>query len=258
MDYDFEWFKERIYELTTINLNKYKEQQMKRRINTYVYRRLKLDFKQFYEIIANDKHQLDNFVEYLTINVSEFFRNPEQWELLRSELMPELLRNKGRVRIWSSACSSGEEPYSLAMIMDELVPNGNYEIIASDIDKNILERANNAIYRLPSIDAIPKQYQKWFTYVGDERYYIDEKIKSKVQFKRLDLLQDTYPSDVDLVVCRNVLIYLVEEAKDEIYAKFSHCMTKDGLLFVGSSEQIVNCKNFDLMPIKTYFYKKNS
>lgn len=257
MDYDFEWFKARIYELTTIDLNKYKEQQMKRRINTYIYRRLKLDFKEFYEIIANDKHQLDNFVEYLTINVSEFFRNPEQWELLRKELMPELINKKGKVRIWSSACSSGEEPYSLAMIMDELMPNGNYEIIASDIDKSILERANNAIYRLPSIDTIPEPYRKWFRYVGDERYYIDEKIKSKVQFKRLDLLRDTYPNDIDLLVCRNVLIYLVEEAKDEIYAKFSNVMTKEGLLFVGSSEQIVNSKLFDLTPIKTYFYTKN-
>ena len=110
MEYDFEWFKDRVYELTTINLNKYKEQQMKRRINTYIYRRLKMDFQEFYEVIANDSHQLDNFVEYLTINVSEFFRNPEQWDILKNELLPEIIRTKGKVRIWSSACSSGRKP----------------------------------------------------------------------------------------------------------------------------------------------------
>lgn len=257
MEYDFEWFKDRIYELTTINLNKYKEQQMKRRINTYIYRRLKMDFKEFYEVISNDSHQLDNFVEYLTINVSEFFRNPEQWEILKNELLPEIIRNKGKIKIWSSACSSGEEPYSLAMIMEGLLPGGQYEIIASDIDKSVLQRAKNGIYRLPQIDVIPEEYRKWFKYISDERYTVDEYIKDKVDFRQLDLLKDPYPKDIDLVVCRNVLIYLVEEAKDEIYDKFSGILSDDGLLFVGSSEQIVNCKIFNLLPIKTYFYRKN-
>ena len=193
MEYDFEWFKDRIYELTTINLNKYKETQMKRRINTYIYRRLKMDFKEFYEVISNDKYQLDNFVEYLTINVSEFFRNPEQWELLKNELLPDLIRRKGKIRIWSSACSSGEEPYSLAMIMEGLVSSDKYEIIASDIDKNVLTRAKNGIYRLPQIDVIPQEYRKWFKYISDERYSVDEYLKSKVEFKQLDLLKDPYP-----------------------------------------------------------------
>ena len=112
LEYDFKWFKQKVYELSSIDLNKYKEQQMERRITTLVYRRMKLDYKQFYELISNDTYQLNNFIEYLTINVSEFFRNPEQWKLLKEQIVPRITAGKGRIKVWSSACSSGEEQYS--------------------------------------------------------------------------------------------------------------------------------------------------
>lgn len=256
MEYDFKWFKQKVYDLSSIDLNKYKEQQMERRINTYVHRRLKLDYKQFYELISNDTYQLNNFIEYLTINVSEFFRNPEQWKILKEEILPKITAGKRKIKVWSSACSSGEEPYSLAMILDELLSEGSYEIIASDLDKAVLKKAQQGIYRLQNFDTIPENYKKWFTYLGDERYSISETIKSKVHFEQLDLLKEGYPRDVDLILCRNVLIYLIEDAKNEIYTKFSRSLVKNGILFVGSSEQIVNSKEFGLESIKTYFYEK--
>ena len=256
MEYNFKWFKEKVYELTSIDLNKYKEQQMERRIHTYVYRRLKLDYEQFYKVIENDTYQLNNFIEYLTINVSEFFRNPEQWIILKEQVIPNLMKSRDRLKIWSSACSTGEEPYSLAMIMDEILPRDRYEIIASDLDNAVIKTAKQGIYRLPQFDVIPKEYRKWFTYIGDERYKINDDIKNKVEFKQLDLLKSGYPANVDVILCRNVLIYFVEEAKNEIYAKFSDSLSRKGVLFVGSSEQIVNCREFDLEAIKTYFYEK--
>ena len=256
LEYDFKWFKQKVYELSSIDLNKYKEQQMERRITTLVYRRMKLDYKEFYELISKDTYELNNFIEYLTINVSEFFRNPEQWALLKEQIIPRVREGKDKIKVWSSACSTGEEPYSLAMILDELLPPNSYEIIASDLDKAVLKKAEQGIYRLQNFDVIPNNYKKWFTYLGDERYAISDTIKSKVSFKQLDLLKDAYPRDVDLILCRNVLIYLIEEAKDEIYVKFSRSLVKKGILFVGSSEQIVNCKQFGLEAIKTYFYEK--
>ena len=256
LEYDFKWFKQKVYELSSIDLNKYKEQQMERRITTLVYRRMKLDYKEFYELISKDTYELNNFIEYLTINVSEFFRNPEQWVLLKEQIIPRVREGKGKIKVWSSACSTGEEPYSLAMILDELLPPNSYEIIASDLDKAVLKKAEQGIYRLQNFDVIPNNYKKWFTYLGDERYAISDTIKSRVTFKQLDLLKDAYPRDVDLILCRNVLIYLIEEAKDEIYVKFSRSLVKKGILFVGSSEQIVNCKQFGLEAIKTYFYEK--
>ena len=157
MEYNFKWFKEKVYELTSIDLNKYKEQQMERRIHTYVYRRLKLDYEQFYKVIENDTYQLNNFIEYLTINVSEFFRNPEQWIILKEQVIPNLMKSRDRLKIWSSACSTGEEPYSLAMIMDEILPRDRYEIIASDLDNAVIKTAKQGIYRLPQFDVIPKE-----------------------------------------------------------------------------------------------------
>ena len=118
MAYDYEYFKKEVYKLTQIDLNAYKEKQMKRRIDTLI-ERYKLDgYDSFLKSLRSDKDFLDDFMNYLTINVSEFFRNPDQWNILDRTIVPELLDKFGnRLNIWSAACSTGDEPYSLVMLM---------------------------------------------------------------------------------------------------------------------------------------------
>ena len=257
-DPEYEWFKTEFYKLSKIQLNKYKQDQMKRRISTYIFRRYKSNYQDFLSMISKDREEFDMFLEYLTINVSEFFRNVEQWDILKNEILP-ILQNSGNsyIRIWSSACSSGEEPYSLAMLFTHLLKNQNFEIVATDIDESIMAKAKKAIYKLENLDKIPLEYRKWFLPIEHETYKISPEITNKVTFKKLDLLKDDYPRDINLLVCRNVLIYFVEDAKNEIYAKFSDSLVDKGILFVGSSEQIVGSQDFGLKAIKTYFYQKD-
>ena len=258
-DQEYEWFKTEFYKLSKLDLNKYKQDQMKRRITTYVYRRFKLTYKEFVELISRNEYEFNAFLEYLTINVSEFFRNVEQWDILKNEILPILMSGSkgGKIKIGSSASSSGEEPYSLAMLFTEHLKGYDFEIIATDIDEGILKRAKKAVYKLDNFDKIPDEYKKWFIPKGYDMYEISNEIKSKVSFSKLDLLKDVYPMDLDLLVCRNVLIYFVEEAKEDIYGKFSDALKNNGILFVGSSEQIVSSLDYDLKAIKTYFYQKD-
>lgn len=258
-DQEYEWFKTEFYKLSKLDLNMYKQDQMKRRICTYVYRRFKLTYREFIDLISENEYEFNAFLEYLTINVSEFFRNVEQWEILKNEILPILMSisNKSKIRIWSSACSSGEEPYSLAMLLTKYLNGRDFEIIATDIDDGILKRAKRAVYKLEDFDKIPAEYKQWFKSQDYDMYSIDESIKEKVTFKKLNLLRDAYPDNIDLLVCRNVLIYFVEEAKEEIYGKFSDALVDKGILFVGSSEQIVNSLEYNLKAIKTYFYQKD-
>src|SRR5690606_37992511 len=120
MVWDYEFFTQKIYELTSIDLTSYKERQMKRRINSLIARNDFNGYEDYYNQLLLDNELLEEFVRYITINVSEFFRNPKQWVVLEENIMPMLFQKHERLKIWSAACSTGEEPYSLAMMLDKI------------------------------------------------------------------------------------------------------------------------------------------
>ena len=113
---DYEGFKKQIYSLTQIDLNAYKEQQMRRRIDSLINKHKIKTYKDYVAAIKADKNLFEEFVNYLTINVSEFYRNPEQWRVLENDILPQLMAKSRRLKIWSAACSTGDEPYSLVMM----------------------------------------------------------------------------------------------------------------------------------------------
>lgn len=224
---NYEKFKKDVFALTTIDLNAYKEKQMRRRINTLIAKNKLDDYDAYIKLIRQDKEKFDQFVNFLTINVSEFYRNPEQWSYLDKEVFPELIKTFGRsLKIWSAACSTGDEPYSLVMALSKHVSLANIKIIATDIDKQVLDKARMGLYSEKSIASVPEEFKKkYFTQVGSS-YKIADEIKRCVEFKEHNLLKDPYPRDVNLIVCRNVVIYFTEEAKDEIYKKFYDSLKK--------------------------------
>lgn len=258
MTLDYEGFKEEIFRLTKIDLNAYKERQMKRRIDALIGKRLVKNYEDYVKLLKTDKVAFDEFVNYLTINVSEFYRNPEQWAALEREILPQLFEHFGkRIKIWSAACSTGDEPYSLVMLLSKMMPLSNIKIIATDIDKQVLEKAQLGLYNEKSLKALPKEFVKdYFNQINDKTFQISDKIKSCVEFKQHNLLKDPYPSGCDLIVCRNVLIYFTEEAKVDIYQKFNDALKKDGILFVGSTEQIIQPQNLGYAVQKSFFYRK--
>lgn len=253
----YEEFKKEIFALTKIDLNAYKEKQMKRRIDTLITKNSVDNYKDYVALIKKNPEKFEQFVNFLTINVSEFYRNPEQWVILDKEVFPALIQKFGKnLKIWSAACSTGDEPYSLVMALSKHIPINQIKIIATDIDKQVLDKARLGLYNEKSIASVPEEFKKkYFKQIGNS-YQIADEIKRQVEFKEHNLLKDPYPTGCNLIVCRNVLIYFTEEAKDEIYKKFNNALTKEGILFIGSTEQIMNYKELNYQRKKSFFFEK--
>lgn len=275
---NYDYLKIQVYKLTKINLDAYKERQMKRRIDAFINRQnTRIDFLKgnikelsdkekeeefsyvsFIKNMKNDQELMNSFIEYLTINVSEFFRNPEQWKQLEETILPYLFKSFGRdLRIWSAACSTGDEPYSLVMLLSKFMPLSKIHIYATDIDEGVIERAKLGIYNSNSLKEVPKEFlDKYFVKINEKTYQISEKIKSRVSFRKHNLLNDDYIQRCNFIICRNVLIYFTEEAKDEIYKKFNSSLMENGILFIGSTEQIIQANNYNFYTYKSFFYEK--
>lgn len=253
---DYIDFISKIKKKTGIDLSLYKEAQMKRRLTSLYEKKGFRNFSDYYSAIHNDKQLLDEFLDRMTINVSEFYRNVQRWDVLDKKIFPMLLAQNKKLKIWSAACSTGEEPYSLAMVLSSHVPLRDISILATDLDAGVLERAKVGLYQERSLKEVPKNIlEKYFINEG-HHYQVKDEIKKTVQFKQQNLLGDPYGSGFDLIVCRNVMIYFTEEAKDQIYSDFSKALRPGGILFVGSTEQIFNPSKYDLESVETFFYRK--
>lgn len=255
---NYESFKQQILKLTNIDLNAYKERQMRRRIDALITKYNITSYEAYVDLLKKDKDRFEEFVTYLTINVSEFYRNVDQWKLLEIEVLPYLFEKFGKsVKVWSAACSTGDEPYSLVMLLAKFLPMNKIKIIATDIDKQILAKAKAGLYNAKSLAGLPPEYKsKYFTKIDDKTYQIADSVKACVEFKQQNLLKDEYPTQCDLIVCRNVLIYFTEEAKDEIYRKFNKSLKNEAILFVGSTEQIIQPQALGFTTFRSFFYKK--
>lgn len=240
-----------------IDLNLYKEAQMKRRITTLRNKRGFSNFTSYYKALNTEEILLKEFIDRLTINVSEFYRNPKRWDMLQSEILPLLIKQNNKLKVWSAACSTGEEPYSLAMMLEEHFPQASIQILATDIDGKVLNKAKKGVYQEQSLKELsPYMKKKYFTKQHD-LYMVDERLKKRITFKEHNLLADNYPAHMDLIVCRNVLIYFTDEAKNLIYQNFSKALNKNGVLFVGSTEQIFSPTKYNLSLVETFFYQKD-
>lgn len=254
----YEDLKRDVYALTKIDLNCYKERQMKRRIDALIDKHKIKGYDNYVRELKNNKEVFDEFVNYLTINVSEFYRNPEQWKLLENKVLPYLFKERGKdLRIWSAACSTGDEPYSLVMLLSRFMPMNKIRIYATDLDLQVMDKAKMGIYNEKSLKGLPKEFlNKFFTKINDRSMQISGDVKKCVEFRQHNLLRDEYPREFDLIVCRNVLIYFTEEAKEEIYRKFNKSLKKNGILFVGSTEQIVQPQSLGFNNYDAFFYQK--
>ncbi len=254
---DYEGFKVNILNISGIDLNAYKEKQMKRRIDSLIKKNGFEKYEDYVKVLKENRILYNEFINYLTINVSEFYRNPEQWEVLEKDILPLLFEKNKTLKIWSSACSTGDEPYTLVMVLSKFLPLKNIRILATDIDKEAISKAKLGLYNKKSLEGLPKEFINKFFISEGEVLRLSDEIKSCVEFKQMNLLKDEYPKDCDLIICRNVLIYFTEEAKHEIYLKFNKSLKKDCILFVGSTEQIIMSAKYGFKPVRTFFYLKD-
>lgn len=247
---DYETFNVNFHNLTGIDLNLYKEKQMKRRIENYINWNKKVSYEEFWKVLANNSEQLNKFLDYITINVTEFFRTPDHWKYLEDEILPGMQS----FNVWSCACSTGEEPYSIAMSLAEQTSLENIHILATDIDERVLSLARKGIYNEKAVSTVPQNYlEKYFEKTPDG-YRVCEALRNCVEFKKLNLLADAFPTHVDLILCRNILIYFTSEAKSRVYESFHRSLKPGGILFTGNTEQILNYKDIGYQKVCKYIY----
>lgn len=253
---DWEEFKRKLKVKTGIDLNQYKANQMKRRITNLMLRHNKKSYVEFYDSIEGDKESFRKFIEYLTINVSEFFRTPEKFSELETKVLPDLLKKFSKLNIWSAGCSIGAEPYSMAIILKEMTPTMRHRILASDLDVEILARAKQGYYSPAEIKNIPDSRKAKYFEFKEDKFFVDAEIKSRIEFIRHNLLLDRFETGFDLILCRNVVIYFTEEAKDALYRRFFDALKPGGVLFVGGTEAILNFRDMGYESYLPFFYRK--
>lgn len=258
VDLDYSGFVRSIERSTGINLADYKEAQMKRRLTTLRMKKGYETFSAFYDAMMKDKPLFHEFLDRMTINVSEFWRNPNRWVVLRDKILPILTaQNPGTLKIWSAACSTGEEPYTLAMILSEARMLSRVRIVATDIDDGALNKAKEGVYVERSLKDVPPEVAARYFQEEGSLYRFNENLKREVSFQKQNLLTDRFDTDYDLIVCRNVMIYFTESAKHKLYQKFAASLKPGGYLFVGSTEQIFNPGQYGLESSnETFFYRK--
>lgn len=240
-----------------MDISSYKQDRMRRRIDSFIFRNGFKNYTNFLNDLRNNQELFTSFIDHITINVSEFFRNKERWKTLETKVLPKLLeQNSGKLKAWSAACASGEEPYTLSLILSERLPNFRFEIQATDLDFHILEKAKQGQYTERSLKELPETLKKRHFAIENETYILNQNIKQQVTFKRHDLLMQSFDTNYDLIICRNVMIYFTEEARGKLYEKFSRSLRKGGVLFVGSTEQILAPEQYNLQRFDTFFYEK--
>jgi chemotaxis protein methyltransferase CheR len=256
---DFETFRRKAYQITGLDLTCYKVPQMYRRLSVLLTRVGVRTFAEYARLLQQDPQRRREFRDFVTINVSEFFRDGDRFVDLEGRV-GGLIGPGGALRAWSAGCSIGAEPYSLAMQLLEIAPGRRHTILATDIDDTILARARSASDYLPAdIRNVAKErIARWFTVDANGRYTLKPEPKALVSFRKHDLLRDTTPTGgpFDLICCRNVVIYFTEAAKDRIYAGFVQSLRPGGLLFIGATEAIMQPKPLGLDVVGPGFYQK--
>ncbi len=258
---NYRLLRDAIMDLLDLDLNHYRTQQMERRLTTLLERRHATSWQAYVVNLRRDPIELDYFQEFITINVSSFYRDADKWNYLRSKVLPGMLggRSLQGVSGWSVGCSIGAEAYTLAMLLAEQAPNRKHSIWATDIDTRVLERAKaggpyfqNELRELP-----PALLQLGMSPVSNQLFSARPTIKSMVEFGRFNLLKDEATRKFDLVMCRNVVIYFTTEVKPLVYQRMARALKPGGILFIGSTETIANYQQLGFDYIAPSFYRFN-
>ncbi|MFN8224905.1 MAG: protein-glutamate O-methyltransferase CheR [Gaiellales bacterium] len=254
---DYEKFCDDVRKLTKVDLSQYKRAQMERRIRTFVERRGVRSLAAYFEVLNGSAEEVDQFLDRVTINVSQLWRNPEQWDTLGRVLVPELAA-AGKIRAWSAGCSYGAEAYTVAATCLATAPSGTrVEVSGTDIDKRMVDRARAGVFSRDDARTAPRAYlERWFEPAGDG-WKANSELRRAVRFETGDLLIDRIPTAAyDLVMCRNVVIYFTDEVKNALHARLAASIRSGGYFIVGATERVADPAGMGLVPTQPFTYRK--
>ena len=225
-----------------IDFSDYKEQTIRRRLERRVGIKQFRSLKDYYKFLIDSTDERENLVKEFLIGVTGFFRDKEAFDYLKEHVFPFLQPQKSEYRIWSVACSTGEEAYTLAMLLSEYLEKthneSDFKIFATDVDRDALNAASAGIYTDSAAAAVPPEYlQKYFSKI-EGGYKINSQIRKRIIFSVHDVLIDPPFSKLDLLVCRNLFIYLKPVVQQNLLQRFYYSLNQGGYLFMGNSESI--------------------
>jgi chemotaxis protein methyltransferase CheR len=242
--------------LADIDLLKYRRGQMERRVRSFAVRRGHHALGPYLTTLRGDAGALDEFLDRVTINVSNLWRNPEQWELLERKIVPGLAES-GKLRAWSAGCSYGAEAYTLAATCRLAAPAARTTILGTDIDRGAIARARRGEFTDQDIrDAPPARLDRFFAHDG-HHYRPSAELRALVAFEVGDLLTMPVPQAAyDLVLCRNTVIYFTDEVRDGVHARLAGALRPGGVLVVGATERVGTAASIGLEFIAPFTYRK--
>lgn len=248
----YDWTKSEL----NLQLDGYKQRQLQRRITTIMKKSGATDLASYAEKIKNDAQIRNDFLDYITINVTEFFRNKDIFADFETVLTDELPQKFPELKIWSAACSTGAEAYSMAIALKKKNLDSRAKIIGTDLDLNILEKARKGIYRDADVKNVEAVDLQRFFKADEPFYHLSDDIKKLVEFKKHDLIVGKYDKGYHVILCRNVTIYFNDEVKDDLYQKMSDALVPGGIFFIGATETIYNPDKYGLRKIGSFLYEK--
>jgi chemotaxis protein methyltransferase CheR len=240
---DFAALKRFIEQTLKIQCGNYKEDYIKRRLLSRMRSTNTTNYEEYLKYLRENAPELEILRKALTINVTEFFRDNDVYESLKKEILPDLFQKRKRLRIWCAGCSTGEEPYSIAMILSDLVAQNkdlSAQIYATDIDKIVLARAQEGIYSPKAMTKLSEaQIHRHFTKLPDGNYQVKPQLKEFIRFRPHDLMSGVPVSRwLDLITCRNVTIYFTEAQKDDLAKLYHGALVTDGYYIMGKTEYL--------------------
>ena len=258
-----------IYADAGIYLNESKASLVYSRLSKHIRNLGLKGFREYCQLVSSPAGAAErrDMLSHLTTNFTRFFRENHHFDHLKTDVLPELLnraKNGGRVRIWSAACSDGQEPYSIALTVLSMMPNAadyDFRILATDIDPKILALARAGAYDAAALETVsPAMRKQWFSETavnGRQKWQVDDRVKRLITFNELNLMaQWPFKGPFDVIFCRNVVIYFDEPTQMKIWSRFASMLAPQGHLYIGHSERVSgDAKSvFDNIGITTYRY----
>ena len=240
-DADFELYRALIYKESGIHFTATNRSILESRLKERLREKGIDSVKTYFGDISRDQGELKGFLDSITTNLTRFFRNQPQFDALEKYVVPELMKIKTdkTIRIWSAGCSTGEEPYTIAMLLSTILPSSwKYEIVASDLSLKCLMEAKKGFYAESKIVGIPDNYLARYFDKVEGGFQIHADVMSKIRFDYHNLNNDSGQRNLDVIFCRNVIIYFDEIAQTKVINRFYDAMSSKSFLFIGHSESL--------------------
>jgi chemotaxis protein methyltransferase CheR len=257
-DGTYELLKRQIGRFLDLDIDAYKQRQMRRRLDTWVEQNAAgVDEQTFVNSLGAKSELLKDLRNTLTINVTEFLRDFAQWQELENRVLPELAAQSPRLKIWSAGCSSGDEPYSVAMLLDAMGRGTTSSLLATDLDPGSLMKAKaGGPYSTEALKNVSAERRAAYFREQDGAAYVIDKLRPRVDFRTLNLLKDQFGSGYDLILCRNVTIYFDAPVKAALTQRFRDALRPNGYLFIGATEALLGAEAEGFSRQTGNFYRK--